>query len=397
MQKNIQLPFFTLLLLIAFASVNAVLFTPALPAIADYFAITSEVAQYTITTFLIGYAFGQLIYGPVANRYGRKRALYMGISIQILSSLLCVYAGVIHSYSLMVFARFVLALGSGVGLKMTFTLVNECYEPKVASQKIAYLMPAFAITPGIAVALGGILSAHYGWESCFYAGAVYGLLLLFLASRLPETLVTVDYDAFKWGHLFGKYISVFKNAGLIAGALLMGSTTSFIYVFAAVAPFVAMELLGMSVQQYGLANVLPPIGMILGSLSSAQLIERYPLNVVIRLGIAIASVGVLLLVAAVCLHLAAVLSVFAPMVVINFGLAIVNVNASTVAMSHVSDKVHAAAVMSFVNMGFTTLMVFGVGCFAISVSLLPMIYVGLCVFMLGVYRWLSARGSLVLA
>ena len=168
MQTPSQLSFVTLLLMISFASVNAVLFTPALPAIASYFSISSEIAGHTIIWFLVGYALGQLIYGPIANRFGRKPALYVGVSLQIISSFICLFSGLIHVYSVLVFGRFLLALGSGVGLKMTFTLVNECYESKVASQKISYLMLAFAITPGLAVALGGILNEYYGWMSCFW-------------------------------------------------------------------------------------------------------------------------------------------------------------------------------------------------------------------------------------
>ena len=140
MQTRPELSFITLLMLISFASVNAVLFTPALPQIATSFAITTESAQQTLSWFLIGYALGQLIYGPLANRFGRKPALYSGVALQILSSLLCVLAGKLHFYPLLVLGRFLLALGSGVGLKMTYTLVNESYEPSIASQKISYLM-----------------------------------------------------------------------------------------------------------------------------------------------------------------------------------------------------------------------------------------------------------------
>lgn len=215
----IKLTFFTLLLLISFASVNAVLFTPALPDIAYFFEIREDVAQQTITWFLIGYALGQLVYSPIANRFGRKPALYAGIILQITSSLLCVLAGVIHEYWLLVIARFMLALGSGVGLKMTFTLVNECYEPKMASQKISYLMLAFAITPGLSVGIGGILNTYYGWTSCFYAGAIYGCLLLLLVTRLPETQKTLDLNAFKMKYLLHSYSSQFKNRQLIAGGL----------------------------------------------------------------------------------------------------------------------------------------------------------------------------------
>src|SRR5687768_11342902 len=112
-----QFAFLILLMLISFASIHAVLFTPALPHLAHSFDITIESAQQTLTWFLIGYALGQLLYGPLANRFGRKPALYSGICLQILSSFMCVLAGKLACYPLLILGRFFLALGSGVGLK----------------------------------------------------------------------------------------------------------------------------------------------------------------------------------------------------------------------------------------------------------------------------------------
>ncbi len=389
MQIKPELPFFTLLLMISFASVNAVLFTPALPNIATYFNISSDTAQQTITFFLVGYALGQLLYGPLANRYGRKPALYAGIILQIISCLLCVFSGIIGKYSLMVLGRFLLALGSGVGLKMTFTLVNECYESKIASQKISYLMLGFAVTPGLAVALGGFLNPLYGWESCFYASAIYGFILLMMVSKLPETLNpnNIDLNALKIKHLISSYISVFNNSGLIAGGLLMGGSSCFVYIFAAVAPFVAMEIFGMSSQQYGLANIIPTIGLILGSLFSANLAKRKPLNSIIKSGIGITFVGVVLMSITVGAKLPPILSLFIPMTVVYFGLSLILANASAVAMSRVSDKAHGSAVMNFINMGLATVVVLILGYFQMSTILLPAVYLGLCLFMMGIYMW----------
>src|SRR3990167_1155024 len=96
----------SLLLLAGFASFGAVLPTPALPAIASYFHHTSSQTEAVISIYLVGYALGQLIYGPISNRFGRKKALYAGISMQIASSLLCVFAGTVHAYPLLVFGRF---------------------------------------------------------------------------------------------------------------------------------------------------------------------------------------------------------------------------------------------------------------------------------------------------
>jgi MFS transporter, DHA1 family, multidrug resistance protein len=393
----VKLPFFTLLLLISFASVNAVLFTPALPDIVHFFSISEDRVQLTISWFLIGYALGQLIYGPLANRFGRKPALYGGIGLQIISSLLCVLAGANHSFWLLVIARFLLALGSGVGLKMTFTLVNECFEPKRASQTISYLMLAFAITPGLGIALGGFLTTYWGWGSCFYASAIYGVLLLLLVTRLPETNKIADLNALKFKHLLSEYGVQLKNEQLIMGGLLMGCTTCFVYLFAAEAPFIAIDFFGMSSASYGVANCLPPIGLILGSLVNAKLIAKnYSLNTLIKSGVFIASLGVLIMFIAVSMNFSVLPTLFFPIIISYFGLALIMANASAIAMSSVVDKAHGSALMSFINMGLTTLVVLSLGLFPLKLILLPACYFVLCVAMIGI-TWLSKKNAVVLA
>lgn len=385
---NVRLSFTTLLLLISFASVNAVLFTPALPDIAHYFSVSEGTAQKMITWFLIGYALGQLVYGPLANRFGRKPALYIGITLQIISSLVCVLAGVIKQFPLLVFGRLMLALGAGVGLKMTFTLVNECYGTKEASQKISYLMLAFAITPALAVALGGLLNSYFGWLSCFYAGALYGLLLLMLVTRFPETQKTLDYKALYLSHLVPAYIDQFKNLQLIAGGLLMGICTTFVYVFAAIAPFIAINIFGMQSSDYGVANLLPPIGLIVGSLVAAKLAMKFSLGSIIKLGIWIAIFGTLFMFSALILHLPVIFSMFTTVIVIYFGLCFILANASSLAMRNAEDKAHGSAVMNFINMSTATVITLSVGFFKIESILLPICYFMLCALMLVVRRWL---------
>jgi DHA1 family bicyclomycin/chloramphenicol resistance-like MFS transporter len=397
MKTDIKLPFLTLILMISFASVNAVLFTPALPDIAEFFNISMNLAQKTITWFLIAYTGGQLLYGPLANRYGRKPALYLGISLQIISSLICVLSGFLHEYILLVMGRFFLALGAGVGLKMTFTLVNEIYPPLQASQKISYLMISFAITPALGVVLGSILNAYWGWMSCFYASAVYGGILCLLVSRLSETQSTLDYNALKIKHLLSAYSAQFKNRLLIAGSLLMGSATAFVYVFAALAPFIAIKFLNMDSVHYGAANLLPAMGLILGSLSSAQLSKKLNFQLIILCGIIITVIGVIAMISAIILKLSALYAVFFPMVIIYFGLSFVMANSSSLALSCTQDKAHGSAVMNFINMGIATISVLSVGLLYLRVILLPIIFLLLCIVMSVVYyfglRHISTDGK----
>jgi MFS family permease len=387
----VNLPFTTLLLLISFASVNAVLFTPGLPNIAHYFSTSNSIAQQTITWFLIGYAIGQLIYGPFANRFGRKPVLYAGISLQIFSSILCVLSGMIQSFSLLIVGRFLLAIGSGVGLIITFTLVSETFEPKIATQKISYLMLAFAITPGLSIALGGFLNTHYGWMSCFYLSAIYGLVLLFLVTTLTETKTTLDLDALKTKSLIRGYLTQFKNAQLFLGGLLMGTASCFIYVFATLAPFIAINLLNMNSTQYGIANLLPTLGLVIGSLLSASYGKKHSPLEGIKLGIFISGCSIIMMVFATYLHARPLLILFFPTMLIFLSISLIYSNASTIAMLNNPDKAEASAVMNFINMGFTTLIIISLSLFETTISLLPITYIFIISLIFSIYKFFSLR------
>jgi DHA1 family bicyclomycin/chloramphenicol resistance-like MFS transporter len=371
MQSKNPISLFTLILMISFASVNAVLFTPALPDIASYFAVKPETAQLTITWYLLGYTFGQLLYGPISSRFGKKPALYTGIFLLIASSILCALA---PSFYALVIGRCLMALGAGVGLKMTFTLVNEYYEPQVASQKIAYIMLSFAITPGIGVALGGILTTHFGWASCFYASVIYGMVLLFFVKRLPIFNEKINTNALEFSHLMHAYAEQFKTRKLLTGGFIMGLGTTFVYAFAASAPFIAIDLFGMSAVNYGFANLLPPMGLILGSLVSVQLSKRYDLGKVVRLGILIATIGAFMMLTTLLLHFPILIWLFISTVVVYFGNCFIAANASSLAMSNTQDKAHGSAVMSFTNMGTATAIVLLMGFMPQTVFVLPGVY-----------------------
>ncbi|MES2998550.1 MAG: MFS transporter [Pseudomonadota bacterium] len=389
---KLNLPMSTLLLLISFASVNAVLFTPALPSIAHYFSVSDNAVQHTITWFLIGYGIGQLLYGPLADRFGRKPSLYAGISIQIVSSFLCILAGMAHSLFLLVLARFFLAIGSGVGLTMAFTLVNESFSPKVANQKISYLLLAFAITPGLSIALGGILSSHYGWMSCFYVGAAYGVVLLFLTSNLTETHTTLNLKALNFKHLITTYLRQFRNPALTLGGLLMGGATCFIYIFATLAPFLAINLLGMSSSEYGIANILPSMGSLIGAVFSAEFAKKYSYKSGIRLGILITGLSVIFMILMTWfIPKSPLLTLFSPMLLVYVGLSLIYANASTFAMSNTSDKAHGSAVMNFINIGVVIIAVLSLSLFSGTQRLLLIVYTLIVAGMVIVYRFANVK------
>ena len=274
-------PLIILLLLLCFPSIAAVLFTPALPEISRTMGISSSEAQLTMTVFLVGYALGNLPWGPISNRFGRKPAIYMGIALTIVGCLLVVFAGTLPLFGLFLTGRFLMALGSSVGMKIAFTMIGDVYQHQRAAQKMAYTMLAFAIGPSLSMVLGGFLTEQLGWQSCFYFLACYSALLGLLALFLPETCLRLDPRALNLAQIKEGYAKKLKNKKLVYSALLMGCGTSFVYVFATMAPFVGIDFIGLKPETYGLLNFIPPVGMIIGSLISRTLAgKRDPLVVI---------------------------------------------------------------------------------------------------------------------
>lgn len=361
MMQSKEPQLFILLLLSSFAAVSAVLFTPALPAMAHYLGVSHTQAQLSMTAFLIGYAFGNLPYGPLSNRYGRKITIYSGILLAIFGSMLILIAGANHWLWLLVVGRFVTAFGSTVGLKIAFTIIGDLYTPPKVTKKISYILLSLAIAPGLAIALGGFLTNHFGWESCFYFLTVYSVVLLGLSMLLPETGGERDLEALNMAKIQTGFMQKLKNKKLVLCAILMGCTTSFIYLFATEAPFIGIEHIGLRADEYGILNFIPPLGMITGSLLAHQLAGKRESLAIIILGIVIALLGSLSMLLLFLLGIVTLWTLFLPMPFIYVGLSLIFSNASGLAMSHAKNKSNASAIMNFINMGVSVISLLIIG------------------------------------
>lgn len=381
-----RFPWLTFLMLISFASVNAVIPTPALPEIGRYFDISNDHVQLLMSLYLIGYAIGQLIYGPIANRYGRKPALYLGIIIQIISNVVCILAGYMHWFAILPIARLCMALGAGVGLKMTFTLINETSDSKTAAKRTAILIIAFAIAPGLGVCISSLFLSRWSWQGCFYFAAGYGLLLLILVSRLPETRQNHDDNALKISHLIRNYQAQFGQKSIYRGGVLIGCASTFIYLFATWSPLITINQHGISETKFALLNLFPTLGMLLGAITSAYLSAIFSTNRAIKLGIQLACSGVLAMVYAHLINLSILFALFLPMAIINFALSLIFANVSTLALQECSDKSNGSAVLHFINMGMTAILVLSIGLLPASPTLLIAGFMGIALIMVLTFK-----------
>lgn len=350
--------FLILLLLVSFGSVGAVLFTPALPAIQQFFHVSVGQSQMTMTSYLIGYALGQLPYGPLANAYGRKKTLYFGLWLSIIGSLLCAFSAIFGSFGTLIFARFLQALGATVGLKISYTMVADTYEQADATRIISRFILAFAIGPGIGIAIGGLLTEWINWQSCFYFLALFGIAMLYISRKLPETAKSIDRGHLKILSVIEGYRSTLSNSILVICSFMMGCGGALIYIFGSKAPFIGIDIIGLSPAKFGIYNLIPPIGLIIGSFLASALIGRFAVMKIIKWTTIGSMLALMTMLFPFAISGPTAMSLFLPMALIYVSQAIGYANISSYGLSTAKNKSNASAVFNFLNIGTIVVSVF---------------------------------------
>ena len=342
---NTTPPLFLMLLLVCVGSVGAVLYTPAMPAIAAYFNITSKTAELSMTIYLIGYALGQLPYGPICNRFGRKKALYIGLSIASCASIISLYSAHIVSFPLFLFSRLLLSLGATAGLQVIYTMVGDIYKPPKSIQIASYLTLTFALGPSISTTIGGLLTDFLGWKSCFYFLFFYTSSLLMLLRFLPET---GQKETVEWYNLYKNYSAHFREKKVLYSGLMIGFAICFNYTFSTLAPFIVITQMEQSPSFYGLFNLIPSAALVLGAFIAARLATNTKLNsnAVVGLAILITLLGTLLLIGLSLTSWMNIYLFFIPYAIALFGQPLLETNMICMALHHHKNKAMTSAVLN---------------------------------------------------
>lgn len=367
-----KLPFFTLMLLITLGTVNAIFFTPSMPEIASFFNISTALTQSTITWYLAGYALGQLIYSPFANRYGRKPALFIGLCLGLIATLICITSAQTGSFTQFLLGRFLLALGAGSGFKMAFTLVHDVYDAHEGHKMTSYLICAFAIIPGVVLSLAGYLTQHYGWLSCQWFGLVYICITAALVALLPETKLQKDLNALKLKVLLSHYGKEISRGNLWQAGFMMGLVTAITYSFSAAGPFVGMQLLGLNATQYGVLCLLPQGGMLIGALLAAFLVKKHLYHYNLPTGISISILFALLMCFGLKFNISPVMMLFMNAGLIYLGASLIFTAGPTIAFKGAHDSSYTSGLLNFINLTFSTFLISGFSLLPLHLLTLPL-------------------------
>jgi MFS transporter, DHA1 family, multidrug resistance protein len=257
----------------AFGPLSIDLYLPALPSIAKQLHADMGVAQLTLSVFLIGMMAGQSFYGPLADRFGRKRPMLFGSTLYTLASVGCALSGSIWSLILMRFAQ---AIGGCAATVIPGSVVRDSFDPKESARMYSMLMLVMGLAPITAPLIGGQLLVFFGWRALFWFLAGFGLLCLTIVTFwLPETLPVERRDTTSLGQTLTVYKRLLSDRRFVGYALTSGCVSAGFFAYIAGSPFVFIDLYGVKPQNYGWIFGANALGLITAAQINRRLLKRY--------------------------------------------------------------------------------------------------------------------------
>lgn len=259
--------------LTAIGPVSIDMYLPAFPSIAEGLNATHSQVERTLAIYLIGMSLAQLVYGPLADRFGRKPPLYGALTLYILASAGCTYA---PNIEVLTVCRLFQAMGGAAGMVISRAVVRDHYGTQDAARALSMLMLIMGVAPILAPIIGGQILGLTGWRGIFALITAVALILLLTVSRIMvESLRPDRVIPLSWANIVKNYAALAGNRRFVAFAMsgAMGSATMFGYIVAS--PRLFIEHYGISSKAYGLLFGLNAISLIIGSQVSAQLLKKY--------------------------------------------------------------------------------------------------------------------------
>jgi MFS transporter, DHA1 family, multidrug resistance protein len=307
-------PFVLIVAITACGTLGMHMIIPALPDTARALGVSAGAIQLTITLYLIGLAIGQLLYGPISDRFGRRPVLLVGLALFTLAGLATAAA---PSAWTLVIARVVQSIGACAGLVLGRAIVRDSAAPDRAAARLALLTLVMSAAPAVAPVLGGYATAWFGWRAAFALLAMIGAATLLAAVLLlPETSVL---QASPRASLLLGSLRLFRSRAFCGYVVGGACTTTSFYAFMAASPFILVDLLHQPTERVGLYYLLLMAGVAAGSLSANRLAGRIRTPLALRLANGIAIAGAAGFMLADLTGWLNVVTVIAPIVVFMVG------------------------------------------------------------------------------
>ena len=313
---------------------------PSMPGMQRIFATEFATVQLTLTLYLVGFAVAQLAYGPLSDRFGRRPVLLAGLALYLAGSLICLLAPAIE---VLIAGRVVQAVGGCSGLVLGRAIVRDVYGRERAASMLAYVTMAMVVAPMLSPTIGGYLEVWFGWWAIFAFLFAAGILVMIATALfLPETRGTASEMtgplemARSFGHLL-------RLRAFLGYAFHLAFATGVWMSFVGAAPYVTIELLGRSPNEYGLYFIGVSAMYAAGNFTAGRISQRVGSDRMITIGVWVAIAGTAILGGVVAMGALTPFNLFWPVAVVSFGQGLSIPNAMAGAVSVDPRRIGAAS------------------------------------------------------
>ena len=335
-------------LLVAIGPVSMALYTPAMTELVHAFGSSESVIKLTLTLYFGGFAFAQLIAGPLSDALGRRPVTMAFLGLYCVASVLAMLAPTVE---VLIFARIAQGVGASVGIAISRALVRDMFTDEQSSRVMNLIGIILALGPALAPTLGGVMLLFFGWRSLFVVMTLIGFSSIAVIYFCLKETVERDLSRLNLPELGSSYRMLLGNGQFLTAAGVIGGALGTIYAQATFLPFILIDTVGLSPQQFGLAMLAQSGSFFAASLIVRSLMNHIPATRLVPVGLVFIGIGSLGT-ATLLIWPPSFLHVMIPVAVYAFGIAFVMPAMSTAALAPFKREAGAAAAMlGFIQMG----------------------------------------------
>lgn len=372
--------FLAMLIIVAAVSPLGInLYLPSMPGMSAALGVDYAAIQFTLSVYLAAVALGQLIIGPVSDRYGRRPVLIGGLVLFVVGSTICMLA---PNITVLNVGRVIQALGGCAGITLSRAIVRDMYDRTRAASMIAYVTMGMAVAPMIAPTIGGLLEALHGWRASFAFLTVFGLITLLIVLRMLHETNPWKGQATSADQLINGYRKLVGISSFWGFALTAGLTSASFFAFVGGAAYVMINLMERTPVEYGLYFGLVSVGYMVGNYCSGKFVTKVGPQRMIRLGAMLSLIAVAMMAGLYAVDDMQPAFIFVPTTLLGMGNGLVLPSCIAGAVSVKPEMAGAASGLAgSMQIGFGAIVAPLVGAL-VSVSAWPMIIItGLCLLL----------------
>jgi MFS transporter, DHA1 family, multidrug resistance protein len=327
----------------AIAPLSIDIYLPALPMLRSALAASEAQTLFTLSAFFIGFGAGQLLLGPVSDRFGRKRPLLAGLVLYIVASIGCALA---TSMSTIVLWRFLQAAGGSAVPMIVQSMVRDLYNRNESARVLSLNLLVTASAPIVAPLIGGLVLLWFDWRAVFWVLVAFGVVAFLAALLLPETLEPSRRNQARPLAMLLGYVALLRTPRYVGYVACSTSYFFCLFAFIAGSPFVYIEHFHVPPQYYGFLFGVNMIGMIAASYVNSRIVVRYGADRLLRLACGVGAAGSVVLLATGASGLGAIVGLALPLFLVLSLLTTVASNAVSGALAVAQNRAGAGSALA---------------------------------------------------